>query len=51
MSIFNHYLVRRNNQIVKLRHQGKSLKYLGRKFGLTIRHISRILKSGRPQQE
>ncbi|MEK7449214.1 MAG: hypothetical protein AAB019_06990 [Planctomycetota bacterium] len=41
--IFVKYLTKRNNRIVKLRRQGKSLKFIAAKFDLTSRHISRIL--------
>jgi len=43
--IFRGYLVQRNKKIIKLRQQGKSLKWLASKLGLTIRQLSRILKS------
>jgi len=42
-SIFNNYIAKRNKQIINLRKKGKSLKFISAKFGLTIRHISRVI--------
>ncbi|MCM8800631.1 MAG: helix-turn-helix domain-containing protein [Candidatus Omnitrophica bacterium] len=44
-SIFKDFLKKRNQKIITLRKKGISLKELSKKFNLSIRHISRILKT------
>lgn len=43
--IFADYLKKRNEKILQLRKQGKSIKYIARKFKLTERHIRRIIRN------
>ena len=44
-SIYENYLNTRNERIRELRRCGKRLKYLAKRFGLSVRQINRIVKS------
>jgi Mor family transcriptional regulator len=43
--VYQKFLEKRNKEIIKLRKQGKQLKYLANKFKLSIRQINRIIKN------
>lgn len=43
-TVFKEYLKRRDRKILEARRKGKPLKLLAREFGLSQRHIQRILK-------
>lgn len=43
--IFADFLGSRNKKIIKLRKQGKSIKFIANKFKLSERHICRIIRN------
>ena len=41
--VYSEFLQNRNREILELRKQGESLKYLADRFNLSIRQISRVI--------